>query len=503
MASSVRRAGIEPPPPGTAGVVTLARVGQYVRVLPCIGGLDRLFYTGHFAAADFVDPAPGVLRLAEPLIWEFGDVEGTRYSAAFAGLEALLGECLERAGFRIGLKGQRPAPLPPPGLEHLDGLAPHDAAMLEFVRHHERGLIRYAPSEVRPARLIAQIARAYPGLRIAVAATRNADARAVARELARHGVDTRAGLVLVGTYLDLLVRKKDLPRQHALFALNPAELFDAFLHAGVEVVRRLDRARLFGLVGDDLRLAPRLRDHLTTLFGVEQVYVPKHGYRPVPVEAVFVPLCGGNRLPNHRDDHVVKRLGVHAHPLRNRRVARLARALAEKDHALLWERFPEVAALGEERIRGRVGVLVDTVDHGLTLAGNLGWPLVAGAAVNEQGLSAAQQALLQARRDRRRRTRKPAVVTAAGLAHAGRFDVLVRADAGTGLPPVPAAKLRTRSGRGRRLLLIDFLDRHHPLLRKWSRQRQQAYRDASWGIACEPPQAALDRFLATRPEVLR
>ena len=146
---------------------------------------------------------------------------------------------------------------------------------------------------------------------------------------------------------------------------------------------------------------------------------------------------------------------------------------------------------------------MDTVDHGLTLAAKQGWPLVADAAVNGQGLSAAQQALLKAGRDKQQRTGKPVVVTAAGLAHAGRFEVLVRADAGTGPPPIPAAKLRTRSGQDRRLLLVDFLDRHHPVLRRWSRQRQQAYRDAGWNITGEAPQTPLDKFLATRPEVLR
>jgi hypothetical protein len=485
----------------TADQVTLVRVGQYVHVVPSVAGLDRLFFSGYHKA----DPGGVVFRILEPLLWECEDVLGVRYWQGFAGLEALLRALFERAGVEVVPKGKRPAPLPPPDLGRLDDLDPHDTTLLEFVQQHERGLIRLpAGGAVRPARLVAQVALAYPELRVAVAVTRNADARAVARALASYGVKAaRGGRVLAGTYLDLLEQKKALPRLDIFFALNPTELFHTLLNAGMEVVKRLDRARVYGLVADDLRVAPRLRDLLTALFGAEAIYVPKHGHRPLPVDVVMVPVYGGGRPPNHKDDHVVKRLGVHEHELRNRRVAKLAEALAGRDFGLLKGRFPAVAALGKGRVRGRVGVLVDTVDHGLTLAAKLGWPLVAGAAVNGQGLSAAHKALLKAGRDKQRRAGKPVVVTAAGLAHAGRLEVLIRADAGTGLPPIPAARLRVRSGQDRRLLLVDFLDRHHPVLRRWSRQRQQAYRDAGWAIVGEAPLTALDRFLATRPEVLR
>jgi hypothetical protein len=446
-----------------------------------------------------------MLRIVEPLIWERKDAHDEPYWAAYAGLESLLRELCERAGVEVALKGQRPAPLPPPDLDRLGGLAPHDTTLLEFVRRHERGLIRYAAGEVRPARLIAQGVRAYPELRVAVAATRNADARAAAREPARYGVEAaRAGRVVAGTYLLLLQKKKTLRRQDVCFALNPTELFDAYFNAGVEVLRRLGNARLYGFVADDVRIAPRLRDHLTALFGVEEIYIPKHGHRLLPVDVVMVPIYGGERPPDHKEDHLIKRLGVHEHHVRNRRVVRLAQALAGEDFGLLTEQYPDVAALGKERGRGgRVGLLVDTIDHGLTLAAKLGWPLVADARVNEQGLSAEQQALLAAGWDKNQRTKMPAVVTAAGMAQAGRFDVLIRAGAGAGLPPILAAKLRVRNGQDRHLLLIDFLDRHHPVLRKWRRLRQEAYREAGWGMVGEAPQTPLDKFLGTRPEVER
>ncbi len=492
-------------PPFVVDQVTLGRVGQYVHIQPFIPRLDLIFYSAYHKPANFVTPPPAVFRIVDPLIFECKDVHDMPYWAAFAGLDPLLRELFERAGIEVVLKGKRPEPLPPPDLERLDGLAPHDAALLEFVRSRERGLIRFpGGGEVCPARLIAQIALAYSELRIAVAATRNADARAVARELAAYGVkDARAGRVLTGTYLDLLEQKKALPRLDVYFALNPTELIDSFMNAGVECVRRLDRARLYGIVPDELRVAPRIRDHLTALFSMEETYVPKHGYHAMPVEAAFVPMYGGSRPPDHRDDQIVKQFGVHEHHLRNRRVVRLAQAVADGDIALLKAQFADVAALGKKRVSGRVGVLVDHVEHGLLLAAKLGWPLVAGPTVNEQGLSAEQQAILVTGREKKQRTKESVVVTATGMAHAGRFDLVIRADAGTGLPPIPEAKMRVRNGQDRRLLVIDFLDRHHPVLRKWSRQRQEAYRGAGWGVVGETPPSPLDRFLATRPEVLR
>jgi len=279
--------------------LTIRRFGQYIHVVPRVARLDETFHTAYHKAADFVDPPPGILRIVDPLIWPRETVDGIQFWQAFAGLEPLIREFLERAGPKVVLRGKRPAPLPPPDVDRLGGLAPHDTTVLEFVRQYERGLIRYPGSgAVRPARLIAQIARAYPDLRIAVATTRLADARSIRAELAEFGIDcTRAGQVVGGTWLDLLEVKRILRRRDICIALNPDEVFSGFLNAGIEVVRRLDRARLYGLLAGNLRIPPRLRDFLTALFGVETIYVPKHGYCPLPVEALFVPMYGGSRPP--------------------------------------------------------------------------------------------------------------------------------------------------------------------------------------------------------------
>lgn len=61
-----------------------------------------------------------------------------------------------------------------------------------------------------------------------------------------------------------------------------------------------------------------------------------------------------------------------------------------------------------------------------------------------------------------------------------RADVLLRADGGTGLPPIPTSKFVIDSNLSHRLTLIDFDDRHDGQLRRWSSQRMAAYGTAGW-----------------------
>jgi hypothetical protein len=52
------------------------------------------------------------------------------------------------------------------------------------------------------------------------------------------------------------------------------------------------------------------------------------------------------------------------------------------------------------------------------------------------------------------------------------------------------------------MMLIDFRDENHPLLRRWIGQRRAAYCKAGWMVAGTEEQSPLARFLATRPEVV-
>jgi len=129
--------------------------------------------------------------------------------------------------------------------------------------------------------------------------------------------------------------------------------------------------------------------------------------------------------------------------------------------------------------------------------------VLSGPSALEYRLSAAQRRTLRAGRSPWA-TGPPAgaIVTLAALAVAdlAPVDVLVRADAGTGLPPLTPGQLAQPDGDDRSLLLVDVSDRHHPLLRR-ARRREAAYRARGWfGSGVAPARGRVERFLASRPE---
>ena len=93
----------------------------------------------------------------------------------------------------------------------------------------------------------------------------------------------------------------------------------------------------------------------------------------------------------------------------------------------------------------------------------------------------------------------------AGSARAGRVrhtgdPVLVRADGGPGIPSWIESLVRDGNGSSP-LVLVDVTDRQHGQLRKWVRQRQDAYAARGWpGPGATPVEARVDDFLARRPQ---
>jgi hypothetical protein len=125
--------------------------------------------------------------------------------------------------------------------------------------------------------------------------------------------------------------------------------------------------------------------------------------------------------------------------------------------------------------------------------------MMSGPEVCLEGLSPEQVELFIP--EKKGKIKRHAVVTTAGLAHAPRFDDLVRADGGVGLPALPDAYTTVASGDEARLLVIDFTDEHHPALAKRSRQRPNAYLGAGWKVAGRRDSTPMERFVAQRPEV--
>ena len=317
--------------------------------MPPVAGLGDALYTVCHELALPPGRAPLIVPRRDPLVWETKCLERP-VKECFAGLEPLVRELLERSGFAVRLRGTRPGPLPAPEMGPVMALGPADFAVLNFVRSHDRGLIRpHRPGLAVAARLIAQIAPAWPEQRIVVVAAHAAHVRRVARRLKAYGIEAglstrrdgepRSFRVVVATPSRMGNGLVAVERRDIYVALDTAELFNAGeVYAwGVDGIKVLcARPRLRPARPRRPARARGSRDLITALFGQDQVSVPRHGYVPVHVAVAFTKMRGGDRVPDHKDDAVVKRLGVHdASPPEPPRPPSLAFALAAGDRDTL------------------------------------------------------------------------------------------------------------------------------------------------------------------------
>ena len=116
------------------------------------------------------------------------------------------------------------------------------------------------------------------------------------------------------------------------------------------------------------------------------------------MRTIYFPVDGGPRLPLAASLLELKRLGVWKHPVRNRRIARFAQDFARQDLSWLREQMQEQLVAENLPATCKILVLVDSVEHALTLAHLLpGWPLVVGDGVIEDGMDTGQRQLLAER----------------------------------------------------------------------------------------------------------
>jgi hypothetical protein len=490
------------------GTVTLRRLGRSVRVEPVPPAVLAALRSAARVPARAPDGCVRVLPAPIPLHDVRDGPEGPVLIFP-AGLEPVVRAALRDAGHRICIEG-RPLPaLPPPDVTRLASFGVLDPALLAAVHGHPRALVRHDPAAVDPARLVAQVALAWPGKKVAAVVREIPEARGLRDELRRFGLDARAvsgkneppavGQVVVATPMGL---------GHTPVAvewLDVVVVVDALAATGkrpMECLSHAWRARMYGLLPAGARPSPLERDLLACLFGFAEVRVPGHGCRERPVQTALSLIEGGPELPLSGSGVRLKRRGLWHNGLRNRRAARLAAAFRENNRERIRELLGDpLAALPAAP---GVLVLVENVEHALALAGRLpGWAVRTGPDVHGGGLSAEQAAHLHPHPDPFAAGPFHAIVTAAALPGVDltRVGVLVRADGGTGLPPLgPAQLVEPDEGPARPLLLIDLHDRHHPALRRQTRRRQDAYADRGWfAPGVDPVQARAERFLADRP----
>jgi hypothetical protein len=493
--------------------VELRRSGQAVIVEPWPAGAERNLQMS--VRKGVLVPRHGfsIATVQVPLC-NLRKEGGRQRLSCWAGLEPVIERILAQGNRKVTRRGPRLSPLPPPDERRAGALGAVDRPLLDLVQQHERGVILYEARKVDVILLVAQMIWGWANLTYALVTKRIEDVRALRDRLRNLGIDAvaatsrnipaKGGQVAVCTPVSLAEEAINVAWLDVVVAMDAVQAtgkksMECLCHAG--------RARLYGLLPDDCCPSPLETDQLAKLFGFAEGVVSRHGYRERIVQVVTMPNCGGAPLPLTADLVDLYRSGLWHHERRNRSIARLARSFREASSGLNTGLRRGAEVVGDEPTSG-VLVLVENVEHALTLAHKLpDWQLIVGPDVYEEGLSAQQ-----IRRLHRPETSETpfvagplyAIVTAAALSivDLARVGTLIRANGGVGLPPLARSDLAVYgSAAVSRLLLVDFADRHHPLLRRQSRLRHQAYVEQGWfGAGVDPMEARIDRFVANRPK---
>lgn len=432
-----------------------------------------------------------------------------------AGLAPAVAYLLGKAGQqRVELRRSSPSPVRLPAVDgqRVAWLGLLDTDMLRLVRDHERGLIRHdSRGGVDPVRLINEIALAYPTATVAVVVASASRGANLARRLTggllgevalltSRSCNAQAGRVVVGTPYGMAHDSVEFGKRDIVIFPRAQ---DAVQHdAQIALTTPDPHFRLFGMIPAGCTLAPCERDWITATYGFHETMIPRHGCVNRPIRVIFAPIRGDLRLPQDVNSLNLKRSGIWRHPVRNRRVSRIASAISVSDSVLLRQHLPQAASILEEQISGRIAVVVESIEHALNLAERLhGWPVVTGEDVIRAGLDAGQRQLLDERQGQPGGT-GPCIATAAGLTSMDltTVGVIVWTGAGAHLPPIPVERLICSPHTPQQLLLVDLDDRHHPQLRRWTRDRQAAYLDAGWlPPGLDPVVNRVEMFLARRP----
>lgn len=402
-------------------------------------------------------------------------------------------------------------PLPAVAISTNQDLGPVPQAIRDRLDRTFELLIRYKPG-TSMARLIAQIALAYPQVRIGVLGTNVAEIKRLRRELEPFIPDISTvfsrsrprdiGRIVLGTPLYLAESDgMDLANIEILVVLDAVQATrgDAFT-----CVQRAKRARLIGLLATDQRPAPSEMDLIRTMVGFEEVRIPEQDIT-VAWLSFKVPV----NLPPWPDALTAKREAIWNHEARNRLLVDVTRAIAAGEQHPLLPSIPVTTPVPRPTI-----LHVESVEHGINVARMTGWPVIAGTNLNLTTLDETDRELLrgtvttdgtQTFNTIRGGLQAPggnppvAIATTAGLATIKEpVDVVVRADAGPGVPRALEEFLRRPAARS---LLVDLADQHHPMAKDWARQRRREYKARGWyDVGADPVQIRVQDFLNTRSQ---
>ena len=425
---------------------------------------------------------------------------GTSANIANGGLAEVVAYMLLNSGYEVETRRPSIRRLATP----LESGNPH---VMDFICRRTHGLIQHNLSDERVADLCADIAQSLHDARIAFVAVKEQDVWQL-----HHDLSTHFGRVT----LALPDRCEDPERRltvSTIYGLGHPDVigdpFDIviFMDAGEAVcengqlaLRGQGRARLFGLLRHDRELAPRLQDLIMAMFGPRHVTVPRLGYQDRQVEVAWCQVKGGPQLPGRLTGFALHRRGIVGHELRNRRIAKLAEGIVQRDEKAVKRICPSAGPI-VSNVSGTTAIIVDGIEHGLELARLLpDWMLITDREVNLTGLSTRLRSVHDHHRGS---TFHPGViVTTSGLGcvNLHQLGAVIWAGGGIGVPKLPANALMCSASEPYPLLWIDFHDAQHGELRRQSAKRRDAYLANDWFPIGELPVVGrIKRFLGDRP----
>lgn len=533
--------------PAISKPVNLFRRGQLLEIIPPVEGLISEFLSvEHVGCAS---KKKGFYLKQQPLslVWTNKDHFGNKGLETFAGLEPQIRAYLDTVNQPYVLSGERPKPLSSDTLNEIRGSKPSDRLLLQFVETHERGIVWYRDPNVDIAWIIVQIALAHPEERILVLVTRNHDAYLLYRRIRR--VFKKVSLVKTGhdpehvkrivvtTRSGMKKRITKIDEQTLFICVNPTEILIPERKSSLKSWRKtfdpddaLDLYRLsqrsggnpwlpylngrfYGLLRSDVLIAPQEKDLLNAVFGPHGLLLQKHGCRDRTVHVVTWKYRGRQVSDHNGSTLDMKRRLIWRDRLRNRLIAKIAKAIAASDHHTLASSFESPVPKLFEKLGERVVILTENVEHAAQLHDRLSdWPIVAGKEVETSGLNPKVKAAIEAGRNPGAKLMQDVLVTPDGFADLGPVGVLIRADAGIGLPPVPpgfyvvddeipSTTTIVDDEVPSTVTIVDVKDLHHPYLRRLSKSRKVAYQRRCWSVDGEQRAKNVD-FAYSEPSSL-
>lgn len=386
--------------------------------------------------------------------------------------------------------------------EH-EAVTPDVAAICDFFAEKRLGIVRHAPG-LRLGLVLANLCRRYPTASIAVSCARRKLIDAILETLRGESVlIERLAADLAGT----ADRRVVIGTPAALHAITETRDIVLFAGFGASLSRKriwpysfARQARMFAFVPGLVTGPPSLEAQLRRYFGFEELRITTPTFAMRPAQIWWQRIAGGMQI--NADCDADCRAQLLTHPVRQRLLVALARGIESQSIDARRFGMPESLASLLNQRECRLLLAAGALEHAMSFAEVLpDWNVSAATDAYLGGLGVSELPMYG---ETDEVTPKFVIATPEGLSNlrVHDFDVIIRADAGSGVLPL---HLRSFAGPACNLrgpwLVIDLND--HELgagPAQLTARRRRAYLDElGWGNFGERAAESLaKRFLADR-----